>query len=291
MLGVIIGKSITNQIPIEKINNRICFVNDEIFYNLCNDDYEIVKINKDGYSVIQNSLDNPLFRRKSNPLPQVKPLSNKSKHKNPLNELAEFLRIPLEYRQLFLIHLISFFFDKIPIPVMIFQGEAGSAKSTITSTVKKIVDPSPENSNSMPESIDDVNIHFFNRYLTNFDNISYFDNNMSDDICKAITGFTHNKRELYSDDGEIVLTIKARIILNGVTLNADQTDLISRSIFYESKHVPDNERLTERLFNKKIDSILPYIHDQIFNILSKVLQKYESLESEIINKKEWQILP
>lgn len=43
VLSAIIAESITNQIPIEKINNRICFVNDEIFYNLCNDDYEIVK--------------------------------------------------------------------------------------------------------------------------------------------------------------------------------------------------------------------------------------------------------
>ncbi len=148
VLSVIIAKSITNQIPIEKINNRICFVDDEIFYNLCNDDYEIVKITKDGYCIIENSLENPLFRRKSNPLSQVKPLKSK-KHKNPLNTLVELLRIPLENKQLFIIHLITFFFEKIPIPIMIFQGEAGSAKSTITSTVKKIIDPSPENRNSM----------------------------------------------------------------------------------------------------------------------------------------------
>ena len=283
VLSVIIAKSITNQISIEKINNRICFVDDEIFYNLCNDDYEIIHITKDGYSIIQNSLDNPLFRRKSNPLSQVKPLEDK-KHKSPLNELTQLLRIPIESRQLFIIHLIAFFFEKIPIPIMIFQGEAGSAKSTITSTVKKIVDPSPENRNSMPESIDDANIHFFNRYLSNLDNISYIENIMSDNMCKAITGFTHNKRELYSDDGEIILTIKARIILNGITPNVDQTDLIDRSIFYEVKHIPKNEKITEQEFNKKLDSLLPYIQDQIFSILSKTLKNYSSMESEIKEK-------
>ncbi len=283
VLSVIIAESITNQITIEKINNRICFVDDEIFYNLCNDDYEIVKINKNGYSIIQNSLENPLFRRKSNPLPQVKPLYNK-KHKNPLNELVELLRIPIENRQLFIIHLIAFFFEKIPIPIMIFQGEAGSAKSTITGTVKKIIDPSPENRNSMPDNIDDANIHFFNRYLTNFDNISYIENIMSDNMCKAITGFTHNKRELYSDDGEIILTIKARIILNGITPNVDQTDLIDRSIFYESRHIPKNEKITEQEFDKKLDSLLPYIQNQIFTILSKTLKNYSSMELEIKEK-------
>ena len=283
VLGVIIAKSITKQIPIEKINNRICFVDDEIFYNLCNDDYELVKITKDGYSIIDNDLDNPLFRRKSNPLSQVKPLKSKNNH-NPLNKLAEFLRIPIESRQLFIIHLISFFFEKIPIPIMIFQGEPGSAKSSITSTVKKIVDPSPQNRNSMPDNIDDANIHFFNRYLTNFDNISFIENVMSDNMCKAITGFTHNKRELYSDDGEIILTIKARIILNGVTPHVDQTDLIDRSVFYEGKYIPKSEKITEQEFNKKLDSLLPYILDQIFSILSKVLKNYQSVESQIKEK-------
>jgi len=284
VLGVIIAKSITNQIPLEKIHTRICFVNDEIFYNLCNDDYEIVKISKDGYSIIQNSLDNPLFRRKSSPLPQVKPQKNKKKHKNPLNELAELLKISIENRQLFIIHVVSFFFEKIPIPIMIQQGEAGSAKSTITSTVKKIVDPSPENRNSMPETIDDANIHFFNRYLTNFDNISFIDVAMSDNLCKAITGHTHNKRELWTDDGEVILTIKARIILNGVTLNVDQTDLISRSIFYESKHIPESEQLTEETLHQRIDELLPYVLDQIFTTLSKTLRNYKSIESEINEK-------
>lgn len=285
VLGVIIAKSITNQIPFEKIHNRICFSDDdEIFYNLCNDDYEIVKITKDGYSIIQNSLDNPLFRRKSSPLPQIKPQKNKKKYKNPLNELAELLKIPIESRQLFIIHVVSFFFEKIPIPIMILIGEAGSSKSTITSTVKKIVDPSPENRNSMPEKIDDANIHFFNRYLTNFDNISFIDNPMSDNFCKAITGHTHNKRELWTDDGEVILTIKARIILNGVTLNVDQTDMISRSIFYESKHIPESEQMTEGTLNQKIDELLPYTLDQIFTILSKTLQNYKSMESQINEK-------
>jgi hypothetical protein len=284
VLDVIIAKSITNQIQLEKIHNRICFVDNEIFYNLCNNDYELVKINKDGYSVIPNGLDNPLFRRKSNPLPQLKPLKDKSKHKNPLNELVELLKIPLEIRQLFIIHLTSLFFEKIPIPIMILQGEAGSSKSTITSTVKRIVDPSPENRNSIPDNIDDMNVHFFNRYLTNFDNISFIDNMMSDNLCKSITGHTHNKRELWTDDNEVILTIKSRIILNGVTLNIDQTDLISRSIFYESQYIQESEKLTEETFNSKIDELIPYILDQIFDLLSKTLKKYKSLESEITEK-------
>jgi len=281
-LGIIIARAITNEIKLQKIYNRIAFVDSEIFYNLCNDDYEIVKINKDGYNIIKNGLDNPLFRRKSSPLPQFKP--RKYKNRNPLNELAELLRIPFENKQLFIIHLVSFFIEKYPIPIMILHGEKGSAKSTITATVKKIVDPSPGNRNSMPESIDDVNIHFFNRYLTNFDNISYIDSKMSDNLCKVITGHTHNKRELYSDDGEVILTIKARVLLNGITPNVEYTDLMDRSIFYESKILPKSETLTDEEFDKKTDELLPYLLHQIFNTISNSLKIYDSVKPEITHK-------
>ena len=278
-LGMIIAQSITNEISIQKIYNRIAFVSDEIFYNLCNDDYEIVKITTDGYSIIKNDIDNPLFRRKSSPRNQ--PIPKKSKNRNPLNELIKLLRIPIENKQLFKIHLTSFFLEEIPIPIMIIHGEQGSAKSTITSTVKRIVDPDPMNRASMPDSIDDMNIHFFNRYLTNFDNISYIDHKNSDNMCKGITGNIHNKRELYSDDGEVVLNIKCRLILNGVTPNVEYPDLMDRSIFYENKYIPKSERITEKEFNNKIDELLPYLLDQIFQTLSKSLKIYDSIKSEI----------
>ena len=279
-LGMIIAQSITNEIPIEKIYNRIAFVDDEIFYNLCNADYEIVKITTNGYSVIKNDIGNPLFRRKSSP--RVQPYPKKSKkNQNPLSELMELLRIPLENKQLFKIHLLSFFLEEVPIPIMIIHGEQGSAKSTITSTIKKIVDPDPMNKSSMPDSIDDANIHFFNRYLTNFDNISYIDHKNSDNMCKAITGNTHNKRELYSDDGEVILTIKCRLILNGITPNVEYPDLMDRSIFYESKFIPKSQRITEKEFDNKINELLPYLLDQIFNTLSHSLKIYNSVKPEI----------
>ena len=281
-LDIIIAQSVTNETKIEKIYTRIGFVNDEIFYNLCNDNYELVKITKDGYSIIKSGLDTPMFRRKSSPMPQPKP--KKLKNKNGLEELVNLLRIPQESRQLFKIHLVSFFIENCSIPMMILHGEAGSAKSTVTATVKEIVDPSPENRNSMPESIDDLNIHIFNRYISNFDNLSHITQKTSDELCKIITGHAHNKRELYSDDGEVILTIKGRVLLNGITPNVEYTDLMERSIFYESKYLPKPERLGDSEFNNLINKFKPYLLDQIFNSLSYTLKNYKTISQEIKEK-------
>ena len=143
------------------------------------------------------------------------------KLKNPIDELCNLLKIQQQHKQLFKIHLVSLFLESYPIPIMIFHGEQGSAKSTITSTIKKIIDPSPENLASMPKKIDDLNIHLYNRYLSNFDNISYFDQETSDNLCRGITGHTHIKRELYQDSKEVILSIQTRIILNGITPNIE----------------------------------------------------------------------
>ena len=72
-LSVITSHAITDEIKIEHIFSRIAFVNYEIFYDLCNNDYELVKITKDGHSIVKINHDTPLFRRKSSPLSQVKP--------------------------------------------------------------------------------------------------------------------------------------------------------------------------------------------------------------------------
>jgi hypothetical protein len=281
-LSVIVSHAITDEIKIEEIYSRIAFVKDEIFYDLCNDSYELVKITKNGHSIIQINENAPIFRRKSSPLSQVIP--KKSRFKNPLDEFCNLLKIQQQYRQLFKVHLVSLFLESYPIPIMVFHGEQGSAKSTITSTIKKIVDPSPENLASMPKKIDDLNIHLYNRYISNFDNISYFDQEVSDNLCRAITGHTHIKRELYQDSKEVILSIQTRIILNGISPNIEFPDLMQRSIFYETRYIPKEERLTEEEFNKKINLLIPSLLNQIFNTLSNTLSIFDTVKPKITTK-------
>jgi len=283
VIALIIAQAITKESPIEEIHNRIAYVDNVIYYNLSNKEYELVVIDKNGYSIVKNDLDTPMFRKKSSPLPQLKPKNKKNK--NPLDELVELLKIPRENRQLFKIHLISLFISNYPIPIMILHGEKGSAKSTITDTVKKIVDPSPQNRNSLSKNVDNLNIHVFNHQISNFDNISYIDHEISDELCKIVTGHAYNKRELYTDDGEVILAVKGKILLNGVTPNIEYPDLMDRSIFYESVFIPEHQRLTEEEFNKKINELTPYVLDQVFTSLSFVLKNIESIKPEIKLKK------
>ena len=178
-LSLITAHSINDKIKIEKINIRSAFVDGELFYDLCDDEYRLVKVTKDGYSIVDSDINTPIFRRKSSQVSQIIP-KNSPKIKDPLEELVTLLRIQPNQKQLFKMHLVCFFLESFSMPVMIVHGEQDSAKTTITGTVKRIVDPSPENKTSFPKKADDFYISVYNRYVSNFDNISYFDQEASD---------------------------------------------------------------------------------------------------------------
>lgn len=283
-LSLITAHSINDKIKIEKINIRSAFVKGELFYDLCDDEYRLVKITKDGYSIIDSDVKTPIFRRKSSQVSQIMPKKS-PKIKDPLEELVGLLRIQPMQKQLFKMHLVCFFLESFSMPVMIVHGEQDSAKSTITGTVKRIVDPSPENKISFPKKPDDFYISVYNRYVSNFDNISYFDQEASDNICKVITGTSYSKRELYQNSKEIILNVQSKIILNGIAPNIEFPDLMRRSIFYETKFIPEQERLTDTEFKKKLDNLLPSVLDQIFNTLSKSIKIYDIVNVEIKEKK------
>ncbi len=85
--------------------------------------------------------------------------------------------------------------EEYPIPLMVILGEHGSIKTTIAKSVKNIIDPSGENISSLPTKTDDLILHFANRYLVNFDNVSNINDEHSDILCRAITGEGQSKRK------------------------------------------------------------------------------------------------
>jgi hypothetical protein len=160
-------------------------------------------------------------------------------------------------------------------------GEHGSNKSTLSRTVKSIIDPSGENNSSMPKNPSDLVLHMFHRYLVNFDNVSGFKLEISDILCRAITGDGQSKRQLYTDQDEVILNYRRKIIINGIAPTLEFMDYRDRSIFYETLPMKDYERLTEEEYNNKFNELLPFVLGKIFEILQKMLNLYNSVKEEI----------
>lgn len=268
----------------EIIYNRIAMVNSSIFYDMCTPDWKIIEITSDGWSSIPMDEETPMFERKQQQTQQVNPISHENEKYDALDEICLLLRIKLADRMMFKIHLISFFIEKYPIPIMIFTGDQGSIKTTLMQTVKMVVDPSAQLSSRLHKKMEDISIHLYNRYLSAFDNISNFNKDISDLICRVITGEGDSKRELYTNMDEIILNYKRKIIVNGIAPSLDYPDLIDRSVFYETSTITENERLTLEEFLQKRDEIMPYLIHQIFDILYKAITNYKISKIDLKGK-------
>lgn len=264
--------------PRETTFTRIAMVDDILYYDLTTPDWTALKITKDSVKVVPLDLSSPVFVRTQSQISQIMPVFD---GKNALNDLMILLRIRLGERHIFKIHLISMFLEGFPIPIMSIVGEHGSIKSTISKSVKRIVDPSGAMTISMSGKTEDLVLSFHNRYCVCFDNVSKLVQITSDILCKAITGDGNAKRKLYTDSDEIIYDYKRKIILNGISPNLEFPDLVDRNITYITEKVSENERITEEEFDKKFNDLLPSILGQIFQTLSNAMNLYDSVKKEI----------
>lgn len=283
-LDLLYSVTIFNQDTLEEnVFKRVAQIDDTIYYDLCNREWEAVRITKENIEIIKLGSQTPLFLRTRRNREQVKPIINPNV--DAFKQLIDLLKIPIELQKLFKIHIISFFLEGYPMPIMAITGEQGSIKSTITQSVKRIIDPSGEkfedNTNKMPEESDDLNLAIFANYCSAFDNISSFSHEVSDDLCRAVTGQLYTKRELYTDIDEVLLAFKRKIILNGIAPNLENGDLLERTIIYQVEPITEDQRITLKEYEKEFNTILPFILGQCFITLQKALTLYPELEKSL----------
>lgn len=92
-----------------------------------------------------------------------------------------------------------------PYLVLVLYGEQGSAKSTTTRVIRQLVGPGQSPLRSEPKEQQDLLIAARNNWVVAFDNLSHLPGWLSDAICRLSTGGGLGKRQLYTDQDEIIL--------------------------------------------------------------------------------------
>jgi hypothetical protein len=122
-------------------------------------------------------------------------------------------------------YIVGLFYPDIPKPISVVMAEQGSAKTTEHKLQKKLVDPSSTKTLTFPRDITELVQKLMHNYVCYFDNISIIPGWISDQLCRAVTGSGFSKRELYSDDEDIIYSFKRCIGFNGINLGATKADL------------------------------------------------------------------
>lgn len=225
--------------PQEEIHLRLAQTDEGIEIDLNNDEGECVLVTKHEIVVTQPK---SLFYRpdsmKSLPKPDLTGVFEDFKqHFHTRNE--DDLRLIIGF-------MVQSLNPSGPYPLLIIQGEQGSAKTTTTNFVKALTDPSSGVNRSLSNSERDLSISAKNNHVMTFDNLSGLSANNSDVLCRFSTGGAFSIRANYTDDEELVFEYKRPVILNGIYDIITKPDLGSRSIIIHLPSISEKERKTEK---------------------------------------------
>lgn len=240
---------------------------DAIYVDLADERWRAVRIDADGWEVV----DQPpvKFRRTfaMRALPEPKAEAS-------IDELRDLVNCATEGDfKLLIAWLIAAFNPELKCPILAINGEQGSAKSTLSTLLRNIVDPNSAPIRAVPRDEDDFFVGAFNSHVAAFDNLSEVAPWLSDALCRLSTGAGFSKRRLFTDTDELVLQLKRPVILNGIPDLARRADLASRCIAITLPAIPEDRRRTdeegEELFKRRWPDILGALFDGVSSALRR----------------------
>ena len=253
---------------------RVAKYEGDVYIDLGDERWDAVRVMREGYEVVTRP---PVaFVRKSGFAPLPYPVAS-----GTVDDLRPFLNIGSDGDFMLVAAWAAFSLSPWgPFPVLVLQGEQGSAKSTTVRMLRALVDPAVEPLRALPKNERDLAIAAGNAWILAFDNLSGIRDQLSDALCRLATGGGFATRMLYTDDEEIIFSAKRPIILNGIDDIATRGDLQERSLLVSLPSIPEEQRREERAFWEDFDAVRPRIFGALLDGVSASLRNAEGVRLE-----------
>ncbi len=248
-IGVLEGLAVFDG-PEWPLATRVARHEGAIWYDLADSMWRAVRVDADGWQVVEQPP--PLFRRYSHQAPPVIPVRG-----GDLRALFQFLNVSPEERLLLCGWLVTAFIPDIPHPIPDFHGEKGAGKSAGQRVLRRLIDPSAAETLAFASEIREVVQQLAHHYAPIYDNLDTLPPWLSDLLCRAVTGEGFTKRELYTDDNDIMYAYRRVVLLNGVNIIPQRSDLLDRSILVRLLRIPPENRREERAVWADFDAARP----------------------------------
>jgi hypothetical protein len=240
-LRLLEGEALINW-PVQTVHIRLAQHEGDIYLDLANPSWEQIRVTKDGYQVIPSKDSLVRFMRTQAMLPLPYPSPGE-----PLSALQPFLNIEHEGDLVLIVSwLIGAMREEGPFPILMLQGEQGTAKSFTSKLLRSLIDPFALESRGLPKSERDLAITATKAWVLSFDNLSHLEGWLSDALCRVATGGGLATRTLYTDNSETIFRFKRPLIMNGISDIATRHDLADRSLIINLPVIPEERRKSER---------------------------------------------
>jgi len=210
-----------------------------IYIDLGSDNHKVIEITPKGRSITNTS--SIKFIRKRGMMSLPLPIPN-----GDVMLLQKHLNIKEDDFALVIGFLLCALGGLKPYPILIFQGEQGTGKSTNTRVIRELCDPSSVPLRTPPKDIRDLLVSAGNTHLVALDNLSGLKHEISDALCRLSTGGGIDVRALYTDDEQHLLDIQKPVMINGIDDIACRPDLTERSLILNLPIISNTNRKTEK---------------------------------------------
>ena len=226
-----------------------------------------IKIAATGWLVVDRPGVN--FRRPQGLLPLPMPVRDGS-----VELLRRYVNLAESDFRLLITWLTAALMPVGPHPILVLQGEQGSAKSTLAKVLRLLIDPQACPLLTLPKSTRDLVATAVNGWLLAYDNISTIPTWLSDALCQLVFGLGFASRTLFTNDERSVIHARRPVILNGIEDFVTRGDLRDRSVFLHLPRIAPAVRLAEsefwRAFRGDYPRILGGILDGIVAGMNKL---------------------
>lgn len=186
---------------------------------------------------------------------------------------------------MFSIYLVSCFLGTaINHPLLSISGQKGSGKSSFIRKFCDLVDPKYIELGSIPRNREDLSLKISESLVTDFDNMSYLNKNISDVLCRAVTGGVDTRRTLYMDNKQTIFDLKSIIVLDGVQVIIKEDDLLDRTIFFSLTRFKSEDLKTEEEIRNEFEKDKPVILGYCFAILYLAWQDDKPIDRSRIQR-------
>ena len=265
------GTSITQDLRIYKDED-----DDKIYYDLGdldNDRYLI--LSKEGYE-IRNALNLRFVHFDVNSI-QVDPVSEGS-----LDLLDKYVNLTGDDLFMLKIYLLASYIPDIQHPILALLGGESSGKTTIAKYLVKLIDPSISETLSKPTEKKSLLMNFFQHYFMAYDNLSEIEKSLSDELCRVVTGSSNEFRKLFTNATAMAMDFQRAFIITGLGFEDLRPDLIDRFLIFNLNRIIESGGMTDTQRNSMFDEEKPRILGAIFNIISKAMSIFPTVDIEVM---------
>ncbi|WP_020587455.1 hypothetical protein [Desulfobacter curvatus] len=262
---------------VKPVFRRIGRTPDAIYIDLGTPGFDVIEITGESVREIQNPPVKFIRSKIQLPIEGAK-IDAQSED---LNLLKKYVKFKAENDFiLFVAWLMSCLNTDGGYPPLFLVGEQGSAKSTVSTLIKNLLDESTVPLRNLSTGMRNLMIAASNDFILCYDNLSKITDKQSDNLCKLATGAGFTTRKLYTTNEEIQLLCKNPIVINSVAMSPTRQDLADRSIIVELAFISPEERKTSKEIWESWKQDRPAILGALCKGVSAALRNFDQVSTE-----------